>query len=521
MALQVGELFAILTAEDSSFNKTLDNAEQKLSKTSKSMLKTGGVLSATVTAPIVAAGVKSFGMAADFEDAVGASSQIFGSASKDVLKWATNLETYYGIAEEEALRYTNTMGSMLQNIGGLNEEEAAKQSQTLLELAGDLTAMFGGTTESAVQALTGALKGNNSMLDNYGMGVNDATVKAKAFEMGLSDGTGELSLASKQAATLALIMEQTAAAQGQAARESEGASGTMRAFQTEVKNLSKSIGSILLPIITPLLKTAKDWVQKFASLDEGTKKTIITILGIVAAVGPVLVILGTLLGSVTKIIGFFKLFTGATGILAKAIPLLTGPFGLVVAGIAAAIAIGVLLYKNWDKIKAKAEEIAGPIIEKFNLIKDGISTAIETAKDIVKKAIDKIKGFFDFEWSLPKLKMPHFSIKGKFSLMPPSVPKIGVDWYKEGGIFNKPSIIGVGEAGSEAVLPIDRLKDLMGSVVGKNQNTSGIVRHTGEITIRGVNNKNEFVAAAKYAIAQDISVNDRRLPNRASIIPIG
>ena len=50
--------------------------------------------------------------------------------------------------------------------------------------------MFGGTTESAVQALTGALKGNNSMLDNYGMGVNDATVKAKAFEMGLYSGKG-------------------------------------------------------------------------------------------------------------------------------------------------------------------------------------------------------------------------------------------------------------------------------------------------------------------------------------------
>ena len=78
------------------------------------------------------------------------------------------------------------------------KEEASKQSQTLVELAGDLTAMFGGTTESAVQALTGALKGNTSMLDNYGMGVNDATIKTKALEMGLYDGTGTMDLASKQ-----------------------------------------------------------------------------------------------------------------------------------------------------------------------------------------------------------------------------------------------------------------------------------------------------------------------------------
>ena len=95
--------------------------------------------------------------------------------------------------------------------------------------------MFGGTTESAIQALTGALKGNNSMLDNYGMAVNEAMIKTKAMEMGLIAEGEQLDLAGKQAATLALIMEQTGAAQGQAAREAEGASGSMRAFGTEIK----------------------------------------------------------------------------------------------------------------------------------------------------------------------------------------------------------------------------------------------------------------------------------------------
>lgn len=168
----------------------------------------GGKMSVGVTAPIVAAGAAGFGFAADLEDAMGASDQIFKGASGSIKTWADNLDSYYGIAEGEALTYANTMGAMLQNIGGLSEAEASKQSQTLVELAGDLTAMFGGTTESAVQALTGALKGNTSMLDNYGMGVNDATIKAKALEMGLYDGTGAMDLQTKQAATLALIMEQ-------------------------------------------------------------------------------------------------------------------------------------------------------------------------------------------------------------------------------------------------------------------------------------------------------------------------
>ena len=57
--------------------------------------------------------------------------------------------------------------------------------------------------------------------------------------------------------------------------------------------------------------------------------------------------------------------------------------------------------------------------------------------------------------------MPHFSISGSFSLNPPSIPHLSVEWYAKGGIFNSPSIIGVGEAGTEAVLPIDKLNDFI------------------------------------------------------------
>lgn len=91
----------------------------------------------------------------------------------------------------------------------------------------------------------------------------------------------------------------------------------------------------------------------------------------------------------------------------------------------------------------------------WNSIKSAIETPINSARDTVRNVIDSIKGFFNFSWSLPHLKLPHLSISGSFSISPPSVPHFGIDWYAKGGVFNGPSVIGVGEAGPEGVVPFN------------------------------------------------------------------
>ena len=114
----------------------------------------------------------------------------------------------------------------------------------------------------------------------------------------------------------------------------------------------------------------------------------------------------------------------------------------------------------------------------WNGIKSAITKPVETAKNTVKNLIDKIKGFFKFEWSLPKLKLPHFKIDGSFSLNPPSVPHFGIDWYKKAmddpmimtqptafGINSNGQIMAGGEAGSEVVSGTDKLMQLISAAV--------------------------------------------------------
>ncbi len=111
----------------------------------------------------------------------------------------------------------------------------------------------------------------------------------------------------------------------------------------------------------------------------------------------------------------------------------------------------------------------------FNSIKNTIQSVMDSAKNIVSSAIEKIKGFFNFEWSLPHLKLPHFSISGEFSLNPPSVPSFGIDWYAKGGILTQPTLFDYnpatgrakvgGEAGAEAVAPIDVLQGYIAQAV--------------------------------------------------------
>lgn len=158
-----------------------------------------------------------------------------------------------------------------------------------------------------------------------------------------------------------------------------------------------------------------------------------------------------------------------------------------------------------NNMKEKIENAKTTVLNIFNKIKDGIQEKINNAKDKVKEAIDKIKDFFNFSWELPKLKMPHISITGKFSLDPPSVPKFSISWNALGGVFDTPTLFGfgdslqgLGEDGAEAVVPLEKnlgwlnkLADMLSERLGSDNSTPIILQVDGttfaQTSIRSIN----------------------------------
>lgn len=306
----------------------------------------------------------------------------------------------------------------------------------------------------------------------------------------------------------------------------------------------QQIGTQLAATLAPVLEKVVDLVGRLANwisnLNPRTQAIIGAVAAVVAVVAPLLLGLGKVAFAISSIIKLVAVIGPAIG------GLMTGALLPIIAIIGAVIAIGVLLYKNWDTIKAKAitlwnnlkttfngikttiitawnnikarvvsivSGIVGTVRDKFNGLKTTVSTVwngiknaitnpIQTAVGIVQSAIQRIKDFIGgIKFELPRFKLPHFTVSGSF---PYGIggkgvkPSISVDWYASGGIFDSPHLVGIGEKGAEAVVPLDILWKKLDNIADASGNGAIVVNVYGSDNM----SVNELAAAVEQRLIQ-------------------
>ena len=453
---------AAATAGSSAGTTVAKNMGSKINSVGKSFIKAGAIATA-VSVPIIN-GIK---------DAMSAY-EIQATAE-------TKLTEIYKSrmgATEGAARATMELAAALQKEGVIGDEvtiSGAQQLATFAKYPGTVNALLpamdnllaqqkgvNATSEDAVNIgnLMGkVLQGQTGALKRVGISFTAAQEEVLKY------GTEE-----ERAAMLAEVINNNVGDMNKALAETPA--GQMQQLSNSMGDIKESIGAALAPVLQDLaVWVSEKFVPAFEKLvgfmqaNPIFAKIAVAIAGILAVGGPLLIMLGSIM-TIVPAIG------AAVTALGGAFSVLLGPVGLIIAAIAAAIAIGVALYKNWDTVKEYAVAFKNGIVTAFTQFKDkvtqifkGIGTAISApfkkAWEFIKGVADKIKGVFKgIKVSLPKIKLPHFSIKPKGwkfgDLLKGDIPSLGIDWYAKGGIVDRPTILGAGDVrGGEGIVPLD------------------------------------------------------------------
>ena len=354
---------------------------------------------------------------------------------------------------KKAVKSTLQLASAQQKAGVVGDEvqlAAAQQLATYAKYPSTVNTMLPALNDLLVQqkGLNGTQEDATSLANLFGkamMGQTGALKRAgisftEAQEEVLKYGTEE-----EKAATIAEVVQQNVGNMNEEFAKTDA--GKIQQAKNALEDMGEEIGAILLPAVADLVSWMQDnlmpKIQQFIDFMKEhpqIAKFALAFTLIIAALGPVLVVVGSFLSIIGNIILIAP-------VLGSAFSLLAGPVGIVIAAIAAAVGIGIALYKNWDTIKAKAAEVwaavqnavavvVGRVKTNFNTLKTALSTVwntikttastvwngiktaitqpIQTAVGTIKGIINKIKGFFPLKLKkLVSFSLPSISIGSK------------------------------------------------------------------------------------------------------------
>lgn len=375
----------------------IDGIETRLGGFKSALGSVSAVAGGFLAANVIAGGFQAFrGFiggaiedASQLEQSLGAVDQVFGTMADSIHRNAKNAADDLGLSRNAYNELATMSGTIFKGMG-LDIGTATEMTDELIGRGADLAAMFGGTPREAVERLNSAIIGNTEAVRSYGITLTAVDIQERALLMTGKERAADLTQAEKQQAAYALILERSADAAGQFARESDTAAGSAAREAAARENLSQQIGTYMLPLqvrwneaklalvqiiaerVLPALERFAGWVGN---------NVVPVVQQLADWVGPKL---SAFVGEMTpkvqeafgRLVGFFN---------ADVRP----AFDNIVAG---ARAIIDFLADNWPRI----ETIVMPVLRQ---VLNGIETTMGVAARIIATVMNIIAGDWDEAWS--------------------------------------------------------------------------------------------------------------------------
>ncbi len=377
---KVSDTLLNMTASMEKFNKKLGNTQERLEffrKETENIAKLGNKIKSIgqgmtvgITLPVIAAGGAMVKMASDMEETLNKVDVSFGKNSQTVKDWAKTSIKSMGLSQQSALDSAALYGDMATGMG-LSQEKASQMAMSLTQLGADLASFKNISNDMAQTALKSIFTGETESLKNLGVVMTETNLKQFAMSKGIRKNIKNMTEQEKIQLRYNYVMEKTKNAHGDFIRTGGGASNQMRMFQENLKELGATFGQYILPYFTKAVIKLNEMLVKFNELSPNVKKGILVFAAILAVIGPVVTVIGSLIASINGLLVVFS-FLAAHPVVLTIIT--------IVAAIAALVAITKALWKNWEKIPNWLKGLMGalmPIVGVIELIIAGIKKVQE------------------------------------------------------------------------------------------------------------------------------------------------
>lgn len=353
MATVVGNLRVLLSADAAEFSKDMKRAERELLASADRMSKVGDTLTRKVTLPLTLLGAASIKLASDAAESASKFETVFGAAADEMTAFIRDVQDVIPATRKELQDMTSGLHDLLVPMGVV-PGEAVKMDQAFVRLAGDLASFNNLRVEDVLADLRSGIVGQSEPLLKYGIDVRAAAVKTKALELGLISASGEMTNAARAQAVLAIAVEQSTFAIGDAGRTAGSTSNQLKFFLRDTKELGTEIGNVLLPVVNDLLRLLNGLLRGLRDVDPLVLKIAVGFGVLAAALGPVLSGMAGLLRLAVALRG-----ASALGGLAT---LLAGGGGLIV-GLGLLAGGFLLAANNIGSLSRQARETIGDLKE--------------------------------------------------------------------------------------------------------------------------------------------------------------